>query len=262
MTEYAIRADGLAKSFGLTDAWRYVSLGAPPGSGARPPRPQRRGQDHDRPHPDHAHPAGRLPGRGSRLGRDPGPLCGSGPGSAWPGKSATMDELLTGRQNLDIIGRTYHLGPARSRERAGELLGQFGLTDAAGRMVKTYGAACGGAWTWPPAWWPTRRCCSWTSRPSGLDPVSRTGMWQAIRDLVGPGRHRPAHHAASGRGRPAGRRHRGHQRRGGRRVRNPGPADRAPGQARLRVTLTEAQPARLAGIQAALGRGAPMTAAR
>lgn len=52
-------------------------------------------------------------------------------------QSATMDELLTGRQNLDLIGRLYHLGPARSQRRAGELLDQFGLADAAGRTVKT-----------------------------------------------------------------------------------------------------------------------------
>jgi ABC-2 type transport system ATP-binding protein len=38
------------------------------------------------------------------------------------GQSATMDELLTGRQNLDLIGRLYHLGPARSQRRAEEVL--------------------------------------------------------------------------------------------------------------------------------------------
>ncbi len=103
------------------------------------------------------------------------------------GQSATMDELLTGRQNLDIIGRMYHLGPARSRERAGELLGQFGLTDAAGRMVKTYSGGM------------RRRldlAASLVADPpvlfldeptSGLDPVSRAAMWQAIRDLVARG---------------------------------------------------------------------------
>ncbi len=62
MTEYAIRADGLAKSFGPTQALRDVSLRVPARQRVCPPRPQRRGQDHDRPHPDHAHPAGRRAG--------------------------------------------------------------------------------------------------------------------------------------------------------------------------------------------------------
>ena len=103
------------------------------------------------------------------------------------GQSATMDELLTGQQNLDIIGRMYHLGPARAQQRAAELLDQFGLTDAAGRTVKTYSGGM------------RRRldlAASLVADPpvlfldeptSGLDPVSRAAMWQAIRDLVAAG---------------------------------------------------------------------------
>jgi ABC-2 type transport system ATP-binding protein len=167
-----------------------------------------------------------------------------------------MDELLTGQQNLDIIGRMYHLGPARSQRRAEELLDQFGLTGAAERMVKTYSggmrrrldlAACLVAD--PPVLFldePT----------SGLDPVSRTAMWQAIRELVAAGttvllttQHlEEADQLANeivvisgGVVAAAGA---------------PAQLTAAAGQARLRVTLAEARAAQLTGVQAALGAGA------
>src|SRR5216684_929048 len=54
------------------------------------------------------------------------------------GKSAAIQEELTGRENLEIIGRLYHLGKPRARSRAAELLEQFGLADAADRAAKTY----------------------------------------------------------------------------------------------------------------------------
>ena len=169
------------------------------------------------------------------------------------GQSATMDELLTGRQNLDVIGRMYHLGPARSRQRAEELLGQFGLAGAAGRTVKTYSGGM------------RRRldlAASLVADPpvlfldeptSGLDPVSRAELWRTIRGLVARGtavllttQHLDEADqladeivvisggvvAASG---------------------TPAQLTAAAGQARLRVTLAEARPAQLAGIQAALG---------
>src|SRR4051812_27795117 len=54
------------------------------------------------------------------------------------GQSAAIVEELTGRENLEMVGRLYHLSKADSRDRAQELLEQFGLTDAAGRRAKTY----------------------------------------------------------------------------------------------------------------------------
>ncbi len=54
------------------------------------------------------------------------------------GQYAAVDEYLTGFENLDMIGRLYHLGRRRSRERARELLAQFDLADAADRPAKTY----------------------------------------------------------------------------------------------------------------------------
>lgn len=83
------------------------------------------------------------------------------------GLYAAIDEYLTGRENLNMIGRLYHLGRRRSRVRAAELPAQFGLTDAADRPARTYPAACVAAWTWRARWLRSRRCCSWTSpRPA------------------------------------------------------------------------------------------------
>src|SRR5260370_34964152 len=54
------------------------------------------------------------------------------------GQSAAIQEELTGRENLEIIGRLYHLSRPETRSRATELLAQFGLADAADRTAKTY----------------------------------------------------------------------------------------------------------------------------
>ena len=54
------------------------------------------------------------------------------------GQYAAVDEYLTGFENLDMIGRLYHLGRKPSRDRARELLAQFRLEDAGDRMAKTY----------------------------------------------------------------------------------------------------------------------------
>ena len=103
------------------------------------------------------------------------------------GQSAAIQIELTGRENLEIIGRLYHLGRAASQARATELLEQFGLTDAADRSAKTFSGGM------------QRRldlAASLVGRPqvlfldeptTGLDPRSRLGMWEIIRSLVAGG---------------------------------------------------------------------------
>src|ERR671915_1963958 len=54
------------------------------------------------------------------------------------GQYAAVDENLTGFENLEMVGRLYHLGRRASRERANELLESFDLADAATRLVRTY----------------------------------------------------------------------------------------------------------------------------
>jgi ABC-2 type transport system ATP-binding protein len=103
------------------------------------------------------------------------------------GQYAAVDEYLTGFENLDMIGRLYHLGRKASRERARELLAQFRLEDAGDRMAKTYSGGmrrrldlAGALVADPPVLFldePT----------SGLDPRSRTDMWEVIQGLVSGG---------------------------------------------------------------------------
>jgi ABC-2 type transport system ATP-binding protein len=103
------------------------------------------------------------------------------------GQYAAVDEHLTGFENLDMIGRLYRLGRRRSRQRAGELLERFGLADAADRPVKTYSGGmrrrldlAGALVAKPPV--------LFLDEPTtGLDPRSRTDLWEVIRELVGGG---------------------------------------------------------------------------
>ena len=90
-------------------------------------------------------------------------------------QDATLDELLTGRQNLVMIGRLSGLRRADAQARAAELLDQFDLTDAADRVLKGTRAGCAGGSTLRPAWSPARRCSSSTSRPPGSTRPAGSG---------------------------------------------------------------------------------------
>ena len=98
-----------------------------------------------------------------------------------------MDELLTGNQNLVLIGELSKLPRRAARRRAAELLARFGLDDAAGRMVKTYSGGmrrrldlAASLVTHPPV--------LFLDEPTtGLDPTSRQRMWDVIRELVDDG---------------------------------------------------------------------------
>ncbi len=83
------------------------------------------------------------------------------------GQFAAVDEILTGRENLEMVGMLYHLGRGESARRATEVLERFDLADAADRRTSTYREACDGGSTWPPRSSGVRGCCSWTSRAPG-----------------------------------------------------------------------------------------------
>ena len=103
------------------------------------------------------------------------------------GQYAAVDENLTGRENLVMVGRLYHLSRAEAAARATELLIQFDLDGAADRLLKTYSGGM------------RRRldlAASLVNRPpilfldeptAGLDPQSRLALWKIIRELVEDG---------------------------------------------------------------------------
>ncbi|HEY8589320.1 MAG TPA: ATP-binding cassette domain-containing protein [Naasia sp.] len=103
------------------------------------------------------------------------------------GQYAAVDENLTGFENLDMIGRLYHLGAKRSRARATELIDLFDLTEAGNRPVKGFSGGmrrridlAGALVIDPPV--------LFLDEPTtGLDPRSRLGLWDVITGLVNEG---------------------------------------------------------------------------
>jgi daunorubicin resistance ABC transporter ATP-binding subunit len=103
------------------------------------------------------------------------------------GQYAAVDENLTGRENLRIVGRLAHMSRAAAKVRADDLLERFGLTDAASRPVKTYSGGM------------RRRldlAAALVHRPpvlfldeptTGLDPASRVDVWEMVQELVADG---------------------------------------------------------------------------
>ncbi len=103
------------------------------------------------------------------------------------GQYAAVDENLTGFENLDMVGRLYHLGKKRSRERARELLERFDLVDAADRPVKGYSGGMRRRLDLAGALVATPRVLFLDEPTTGLDPRSRLGMWDVIAELVAGG---------------------------------------------------------------------------
>jgi len=103
------------------------------------------------------------------------------------GQFAAVDDYLTGRENVEMVGRLYHLPKAEARSRATDLLERIDLSDAADRTVRTYSGGM------------RRRldlAASLIGRPevlfldeptTGIDPRSRIELWRLIKDLVEAG---------------------------------------------------------------------------
>jgi ABC-2 type transport system ATP-binding protein len=103
------------------------------------------------------------------------------------GQYAAVDENLTGAENLEMVGRLYHMARREARTRSSELLEEFGLADAGGRLVRTYSGGM------------RRRldlAAALVARPpilfldeptTGLDIRSRIALWESIEALVGGG---------------------------------------------------------------------------
>jgi ABC-2 type transport system ATP-binding protein len=181
--DYAIRAEGLVKSFKRTAALRGIDLAVPPGTvcallgrnGAGKTTAVRILTTLIRPD------AGSATVAGFDVITEPRQVRAR---IGVTGQSATVDELLTGRQNLRVVGQLFHLPPALARRRADDLLEQFGLTEAAGRLARTYSGGmrrrldlAASVIAAPPV--------LFLDEPTtGLDPVSRAQIWAAIREMT------------------------------------------------------------------------------
>ena len=184
--ELMIQAEGLKKRYGETQALDGVSFSVPAGTILGLLGPNGAGKTTavriltTLAQPD----AGTATVAGIDVVRQPGEVRRQIGVAA---QDATLDPLLTGRQNLVLVGELSDMGRGPSRERASELLDRFELTFAADRVVKGYSGGM------------RRRldlAASMMTRPpvlfldeptTGLDPVSRQRVWDTIRDLVGEG---------------------------------------------------------------------------
>src|SRR6266540_2810117 len=100
------------------------------------------------------------------------------------GQFAAVDETLTGRENLELVGVLYHLGKAEARKRASELLELFELSDAADRLAKTYSGGMRRRLDLGAALVARPQVLFLDEPTTGLDPRGRMGLWSIIRKLV------------------------------------------------------------------------------
>ncbi len=103
------------------------------------------------------------------------------------GQLASVDEELTGRENLVLLGRLLGLGRAAARERAGELLDAFGLSEAAGRLVKHYSGGMRRRLDIAASLVVTPELMFLDEPTTGLDPRSRNQVWEIVRSLAEEG---------------------------------------------------------------------------
>ena len=183
MTEDAIAVEGLAKSYGSVRALRGVDFAAPPGSVLGLLGPNGAGKTTavrilaTLLEPD----GGSARVAGLDVVRDAAALRAR---IGLAGQYAAVDENLTGLENLEMVGRLYHMSRTDARRRAQDLLERFDLTDAAKRPAKTYSGGM------------RRRldlAAALVFRPpvlfldeptTGLDPQSRQDLWEEVARLA------------------------------------------------------------------------------
>ena len=103
------------------------------------------------------------------------------------GQYAAVDGYLTGRENLIVFGRLYHLPKRTARRRADELLEHFDLTDAASRLAKTYSGGMRRRLDLAASLIVSPPVLFLDEPTTGLDPRSRLAMWDVIEELVSGG---------------------------------------------------------------------------
>jgi len=182
----AILVEGLTKSFGEVRALRGIDLSVPRGTVLGVLGPNGAGKTTavriltTLLRPD----GGRALVEGFDVVRQPAAVRRS---IGLSGQSAAIQEELTGRENLEIVGRLYHLSWPRARTRAAELLEQFDLTDAADRPAKNFSGGMQRRLDLAASLVGAPKVLFLDEPTTGLDPRSRLGMWEIIRSLVAGG---------------------------------------------------------------------------
>ncbi len=182
----AVEADGLRKSYGATDALAGLSLAVPRGAVYGLLGPNGAGKttcvgvlttlvraDAGRALVAGCDVASEAAGVRARIGL--------------VGQHAAVDEVLSGRQNLVLFGRLLHLGASRARARANELLARFGLEDAADRAVSGYSGGMRRRLDLAAGLIRTPEVLFLDEPTTGLDPRSRSEVWDAVRALATDG---------------------------------------------------------------------------
>ncbi|MEU3887497.1 ATP-binding cassette domain-containing protein [Streptomyces sp. NPDC029041] len=103
------------------------------------------------------------------------------------GQFAAVDEYLTGRENLQMVGQLYQMRAKAAKERAAELLEQFHLTDAADRPTKTYSGGMRRRLDLAAALVVSPPVMFMDEPTTGLDPRNRQQLWEVIKQLVSGG---------------------------------------------------------------------------
>jgi ABC transporter DrrB family efflux protein len=178
----AVRVEGVVKRFGSTTALAGVDLVVPEGMVFGLLGPNGAGKTTlvrilaTLLRPD----AGRAELLGLDVAADPAKVREE---LALTGQFAAVDELLTGRENLEMFGRLFRLSRAEARSRAADLLERFELIDAADRTAKTYSGGMRRRLDLASSMLTQPRVLFLDEPTTGLDPRSRNEIWDIVRDL-------------------------------------------------------------------------------
>jgi ABC-2 type transport system ATP-binding protein len=182
----AIQVEGLTKSFGEVRALRGINLSVPRGTVLGVLGPNGAGKTTavriltTLLRPD----GGRAVVEGRDVVRAPAAVRRI---IGLSGQSAAIQEELTGKENLELIGRLYHLSWPDARSRAAELLEQFDLVDAKDRQAKTFSGGMQRRLDLAASLVGHPKVLFLDEPTTGLDPRSRLGMWDVIRSLAARG---------------------------------------------------------------------------
>ncbi|MEU9526553.1 ATP-binding cassette domain-containing protein [Streptomyces sp. NPDC048210] len=103
------------------------------------------------------------------------------------GQFAAVDEYLTGRENLQMVGQLYQMSSRDAKKRAGQLLERFNLADAADRTAKTYSGGMRRRLDLAAALVVSPPVMFMDEPTTGLDPRNRQQLWEVIEELVAGG---------------------------------------------------------------------------